>query len=482
MGVELFRLLLLIVGVLFLLGIYFWDRHKRINEEIILTRRTVIEKAGGALAKPRDQAQPPLPEIIPDQQGLEEEDLEAEDEDEEEVEDETPPPDLRGRSRWNDRIESFKSLLRGKGKEEETVEEEEPEDDGEEVPPPEPRGHSAWDTGIGAIKSLLGGGQRGGGPVARERTDPVISLDLPSKPEPAPLAVPPIVLEPREVPKPVPAAKMPAPASHRPVIEPRFEPRPELKQEPSSSWAETEEEGEDDWLPSELSSGERHEPWLASGPEDESDLASDLESDSEPEYELDDERELEFDDEPFTQREPEPARPVRAVPAASVRRPTPLSADEPILAPLPKDLPAKLLQISIVARGAFLEGEDILDAAEELGLRASRLRILHRVDPATNEVVYSVASMIEPGTFPLHDMGDFATPGVTLFLQLPCSIDGSAAFEDMLSTAERLAERLHAELQDQHHNLMTRQTIEHSRGEVQEHGRQVQLALRRRQR
>jgi cell division protein ZipA len=163
---------------------------------------------------------------------------------------------------------------------------------------------------------------------------------------------------------------------------------------------------------------------------------------------------------------------------APLRAPQPLR--QPLMSPLPKDIPNMLVQLSVVARGAYIEGAEILRATHELGLVASRLRIFHRVDARTNEVIFSMASMIEPGTFPMDDMSDFATPGMTLFLQLPCAIDSLAAYDDLLKTAERLGELLNAELQDQNHNLLRRQSIEYQRSEIQEHCRQVQLAKRRR--
>jgi cell division protein ZipA len=156
-------------------------------------------------------------------------------------------------------------------------------------------------------------------------------------------------------------------------------------------------------------------------------------------------------------------------------------AREPVMSPLPRDLPSMLIQLSVVARGAYLEGADILRATHELGLVPSRMNIFHRVDARSNEVIYSMASMIEPGTFPMDDLSDFATPGMTIFLQLPCAIDSLAAYDDLLKTARRLSELLNAELQDQSHNVLTRQSIEYQRSEIQEHCRQVQLALRRRQ-
>jgi cell division protein ZipA len=50
----------------------------------------------------------------------------------------------------------------------------------------------------------------------------------------------------------------------------------------------------------------------------------------------------------------------------------------------------------------------------------------------------------------------------------------------MLFTAERLAALLDGELQDESHSVLSKQTIEHMRGKILEHRRQVQLALSKR--
>ena len=46
----------------------------------------------------------------------------------------------------------------------------------------------------------------------------------------------------------------------------------------------------------------------------------------------------------------------------------------------------------------------------------------------------------------------------------------------MLFTAERVSAVLDGELQDETHSVLTKQTIEHIRGEIMEHRRKVQLA------
>jgi len=148
----------------------------------------------------------------------------------------------------------------------------------------------------------------------------------------------------------------------------------------------------------------------------------------------------------------------------------------PVNAPA-KDVPSKIIQINIIARAAFFEGNDILRAAYDAELKLGDMKIFHRYPQGKNagRALFSMASMVEPGVFPIATMSDFSTPGLTLFAVLPGPEDGIAIFSDMLFTAERIAALLDGELQDETHSALTKQTIEHLREEILEHRRKIQL-------
>jgi len=145
---------------------------------------------------------------------------------------------------------------------------------------------------------------------------------------------------------------------------------------------------------------------------------------------------------------------------------------------LPDSVPSKILQINVVARGEPFSGERIQAACREVELVPGDMSIFHRhlAGGRKPKVLFSMASLVEPGTFPMDSMGAFHTPGLTLFAQLPGPRDGLAIFSDMLFTAERLATLLAGELQDGTHSALTRQTVEHMREGILEHRRQIQLA------
>jgi cell division protein ZipA len=146
--------------------------------------------------------------------------------------------------------------------------------------------------------------------------------------------------------------------------------------------------------------------------------------------------------------------------------------------PARTDVPELIIQVNVVAVGAYFSGPDLLNAARETGLDMGAMNIFHRrpESGSDTQVMFSMASMVEPGVFPVDAMDDFSTPGITLFAQFPGTGDPLAVFSDMLFTAQRLASLLDGELQDETHSAMTRQTIEHVRERIMEHKRRMRLA------
>jgi len=141
-------------------------------------------------------------------------------------------------------------------------------------------------------------------------------------------------------------------------------------------------------------------------------------------------------------------------------------------------IPVLILQINVVARDNGFEGMDIVRAIQGERMEVGDMNIFHRHDGSQRKgpVLFSMASMVKPGTFPMESMEDFKTPGLTLFAQLPASRDGLELFSKMLATAEHLASELGGELQDETHSRLAKQTVEHLRSQILEHRRRVQLA------
>jgi cell division protein ZipA len=143
---------------------------------------------------------------------------------------------------------------------------------------------------------------------------------------------------------------------------------------------------------------------------------------------------------------------------------------------LQDDVERKLIVIHVASRQGSMAGPAIEQACAAADLELGDMSIYHRRDPANGQVLFSVASMVEPGSFPRDGMAQFRTPGLTLFSQLPGAREGTEIYEAMLEAAAGLAMRLQAEVQDEHRNKLTRQMQDHMRESIIEHRRKVRLA------
>jgi cell division protein ZipA len=102
-----------------------------------------------------------------------------------------------------------------------------------------------------------------------------------------------------------------------------------------------------------------------------------------------------------------------------------------------------LIQVSVVARsGDIFSGEELRDALLDLGLVHGEMEIFHRYDRSLREPLFSVASLVKPGTFPIEDMETFECPGVVLFFQPGKVSEPLAVFDDLFETSRDLAEKL----------------------------------------
>ena len=130
--------------------------------------------------------------------------------------------------------------------------------------------------------------------------------------------------------------------------------------------------------------------------------------------------------------------------------------------------PQRIIAIRLTGQAsATFAGEALFMALREAGLRHGRFGIFHRHDTIYDDtVIFSVASLVEPGSFDLTTIRTDRFPGVTFFLPLPAPRDNVAAFDDMLSTARTLAARLEGQLLDEQGSRLSVQRERFLREEV----------------
>ena len=117
-------------------------------------------------------------------------------------------------------------------------------------------------------------------------------------------------------------------------------------------------------------------------------------------------------------------------------------------------------------RSPTLLGPALLRAFNAVGLRFGEMNIYHHFgagDLRTEQPLFSLANMYEPGHFDPSAMDDFETTGLAMFIQFPAPLDGPVAFELFLNTAQRLAEALDADLLSEPDKSLDGATIENMR-------------------
>jgi len=108
----------------------------------------------------------------------------------------------------------------------------------------------------------------------------------------------------------------------------------------------------------------------------------------------------------------------------------------------------KIIALRLAAGAERVEGAQLKSLLEAAALSFGKYSIYHRMHDETTPL-FSVASMVEPGTFDPFAMRGVQFPGVTIFLQLPGPIDGQEMLSQMLDCARQLEQGMGGLLQDE---------------------------------
>lgn len=144
------------------------------------------------------------------------------------------------------------------------------------------------------------------------------------------------------------------------------------------------------------------------------------------------------------------------------------------------EIEQEVIVISVVTpEGGQISGATLLPMLLTLGLRFGEMNIFHRhEDNAGNgQVTFSLANMMNPGTFDLDEIESFSTQGLTLFMTLPNAGDAFEIFENMMSAAKHLSAEFNAQLLDDKRSVMTKQTEQHYIGKIRDFERRNRIAL-----
>ncbi|WP_051207323.1 cell division protein ZipA [Saccharospirillum impatiens] len=123
----------------------------------------------------------------------------------------------------------------------------------------------------------------------------------------------------------------------------------------------------------------------------------------------------------------------------------------------------ELVIMHVMARDkGEIAGGDLLELLLRAGLRFGPLDIFHYRNPQ-GQMEFSLANCVQPGTLNPDAMDQMATPGVTIFMQLPLHADMMTSFDHMYEMAVYLSKNLDADLLDEEHSTVTPQRVEHYR-------------------
>ncbi len=137
----------------------------------------------------------------------------------------------------------------------------------------------------------------------------------------------------------------------------------------------------------------------------------------------------------------------------------------------------KIVSLFVAARaGEVLRGEDIVVAAEKTGLVFGHMNVFHRLVEGHPErgPIFSMASIMKPGSFDMATIRQLETPAIAFFLTLPAPLTALDSWEKMLPTVQRMAELLDAVVLDDSRNALGRQRIAHIRDDLRAYDRQHQ--------
>lgn len=138
----------------------------------------------------------------------------------------------------------------------------------------------------------------------------------------------------------------------------------------------------------------------------------------------------------------------------------------------------KIVTLRLVARhqGTF-PGDELALSLRGIGLRHGKFGIFHRYEgDDEKKVIFSAASLVEPGSFDLANIKAQQIPGISLFMVLPGPMHGAQGFDLMVAAGRALSKTLNAELLDESGSTFSIQRERYLREEIIQYQHGIKVA------